>query len=130
LRSEQGRWKDLLADLGAAYTERKALDEAALGRIDETIGRAGREANTIWMALSRIETEFAANRTGRTAEIYAAYNPRRDVISDDFFLPAIGGVLSASVMVFIGSWLLCALLLLARKPAPSGPLPARNRMNS
>ena len=71
----------------------------------------------MWAAISRIEKEFAANRTGRTAEIYASYAPRSDVISGDGIpaLTASGAVFSAAVIFWIGIWGFRALTLLNRK---------------
>jgi len=124
LRGEQSRWKELLADARAEKADRKELDEAARARILEAIAQAGNEANAMWVAISRIEKEFAANRTGRTAEIYASYAPRTDVISGEGIpaLTAAVAVFSAAVIFWIGFWGLCALALLNRKQSATLPL--------
>jgi hypothetical protein len=117
LRGEQSRWKELLADARADRADRKELDEPARARIVEAIGQAGNEANAMWAAISRIEKEFAANRTGRTAEIYASYAPRSDVIAGDG-IPAgtaAVAVFSAAVIFWIVFWGFRALALLYRK---------------
>jgi hypothetical protein len=63
------------------------------------------EANANWMALSRIEDEFSAERTRRVAEIYTLYAPRCDVVSNDLILNAtvLGAVLSGFI-IFLGFW--------------------------
>ena len=86
LRSEQDRWKELLADLRSDAAARKDLDEATRGRIAQQLRYAIEDANAKWAAMSRIEAEFAANRTGRTAEIYAPSAAYRDVASNDLVL--------------------------------------------
>lgn len=125
LRGEQSRWRELLADIRADNPERKELDDAARARFVAAIGEAGNEANAIWAAISRIEKEFAANRTGRTAEIYAAYSPRRDIISGEMIFTAAMAIAvwSGAVIFWIGFWGLRALVVLSRKPA--APLPWR-----
>jgi hypothetical protein len=119
LRSEQSRWRELLADVRADNPDRKELDGAARARVIEAIGQAGSEANALWAAISRIEKEFAADRTGRTAELYASYVPRRDVISGNviFTSATATAVLSGTVIFWIGFWGIRALLLLNRKAA-------------
>ena len=123
LRGEQSRWKELLADARADRADRKELDDAARARIVEAIGQAGNEANAMWAAISRIEKEFAANRTGRTAEIYASYAPRSDVIYGDGIptLTAAVAVFSAAVIFWIGIWGFRALALLYRKQSAIPP---------
>ena len=49
----------------------------------QQLRRAVDKVNAKWAALSRIEAQFAANRTSRTAEIYALYAPQQDVIRSD-----------------------------------------------
>ena len=117
LRGEQSRWKELLADARADRGDRKELDEAARARLVEAIGQAANEANVMWAAISRIEKQFAANRTGRTAEIYALYAPRDDVISDSGTpaWTAVVAVYLATVIFWIGFWSFRALALLYRK---------------
>ena len=117
LRSEQSRWKELLADARADKTDRNDLDEATRGRIVAGLNQATKDANAIWAALSRIETEFAANRTGRTAEIYASYVPEQDVVTGDpiFTWIMADAVISAAVIFWIGFWGCRALVVLIRK---------------
>jgi len=117
LRSEQSRWKELLADLRADRPDRSDLDEATRGRISAGLNEAAKDANAIWVALSRIETEFAANRTGRTAEIYTSYIPEPDVITSDSILTWVmaGAVISAAALLWIGLWGCRAFLVLTRK---------------
>jgi hypothetical protein len=69
LRSNQSRWKQLLADLRSDTAARQDLDPATRTQMVRELRYAINEVNTEWAALSRIEVEFAANRTGRTAEM-------------------------------------------------------------
>jgi hypothetical protein len=103
LRSEQVRWRELLADLRSDTAIRKDLDAAARGQIIRDLRYAMDKANATWAALSRVESEFAANRTGRTAEVYAPYVPYRDVVTNDFILNAT--VLGATAWAVVGFFL-------------------------
>ena len=116
LRSEQDRWKELLAQLRADGTPHKDLDKSARAGMDRELRYSVAEANGNWMALSRIEDEFSANRTSRTAEIYTPYAPRRDVVSNDLILntTVLGTVLTGLIIFFLGFWAIRAGLLLAR----------------
>jgi hypothetical protein len=117
LRSEQSRWKELLADARADKPDRNDLDAATRGRIVAGLNQATKDANAIWAALSRIETEFAANRTGRTAEIYTSYVPEQDVVTGDpiFTWIMAEAVISAAVIFWIGFWGYRALVVIIRK---------------
>ena len=116
LRSEQTRWKNLLADLQSDAVTRKELDDATRGETIRQIRHAIDEANAEWATLSRLETQFAASRTGRTGEIYAPYVTERDVITNDRILstPVIGSLLSAILIFFLGLWVIRAILVLVR----------------
>jgi hypothetical protein len=116
LRSEQDRWKELLAQLRADGTPREDLDTSARARMDRELRYSVAEANANWMALSRIEDEFSAKRTGRAAEMYTLYAPRRDVIFNDLILntTVLGAVLSGLIIFFLGFWAIRAGLLLVR----------------
>jgi hypothetical protein len=116
LRSEQDRWKELLAQLSADGTPRKDLDKSARAGMDRELRYSVVEANGNWMALSRIEDEFSAKRTGRAAEIYTLYAPGRDVVSNDLILntTVLGAVLSGLIIFFLGFWAIRAGLLLGR----------------
>jgi hypothetical protein len=117
LRSEQGRWKELLADLRSDAAARKDLDETTNGQVVRELRYGIGEVNAQWAALSRMETEFAANRTSRTAEIYAPYAGHRDVLSNDIILNTrvLALVLWAIVIFFLGFWGIRAALLLTRR---------------
>jgi hypothetical protein len=116
LRSEQDRWKELLAQLRGAGTPREDLDTSARARMDRELRYSVAEANANWLALSRIEDEFSAKRTGRTAEIYTLYAPNRPVVSNDLILntTVLGAVLSGLIIFFLGFWAIRAGLLLVR----------------
>lgn len=75
------------------------------------------EVNAKWATLSRMETEFAANRTGRTAEIYAPYATNRDVVSNDVILNTrvLAVAFWALVIFFLGFWGIRAAMLLTRR---------------
>lgn len=117
LRGEQGRWKELLADLNSDTAARKELDEATRGQMERELRYAIGEANAKWAAFSRMETEFAANRTGRTAEIYAPYATNRDVVSNDVIVNTrvLAVTLWALVIFFLGFWGIRAAMLLTRR---------------
>ena len=116
LRSEQNRWKDLLADLRSDKAAQTALDEGARARMVRELRYAVAEANADWAALSRMEDEFSAKRTGRTAEIYAPYAAYRDVVSNDRILntTVLGATFWGLIIFFLGFWAIRAVLLLAR----------------
>jgi hypothetical protein len=116
LRSEQRRWKELLADLRLDGAPRNELDEAARGRMIRDLQNAISEANAEWATLSRMEAEFAANRTGRSGEIYAPYALYRDVISNDLILNAtvLGATVCAIIIFLLGFWGIRVTLLLTR----------------
>lgn len=116
LRSEQNRWKELLADLRSDTTARKDLDEASRGKIIRDLRYAIDDANAKWAALSRMETEFAANRTGRTAEIYAPSAAYRDVVTNDLILntTVFGTTFWTLIIFFLAFWAIRAALLLIR----------------
>jgi hypothetical protein len=63
-----------------------------------------------------METEFAANRTCRTAEICAPYAAYRDVVSNDLIINAtlLGTTFWALIIFFIGFWAIRAIWLLTR----------------
>jgi hypothetical protein len=116
LRSEQDRWKELLADLRSDAAARKDLDEATRGRIAQQIRYAIEDANAKWAAMSRMEAEFAASRTGRTAEIYAPSSAYRDVASSDLVLnmTVLGAVAYGLIFFFLAFWAIRALIVLIR----------------
>ena len=60
LRSEQSRWKELLADLRSTGADRQDLDASARERMIQQLRRAVDKTNSKWAALSRIEAQFAA----------------------------------------------------------------------
>jgi hypothetical protein len=95
---------------------RKDLDASARGQIIQDVRYAIDKANATWAALSRMETEFAANRTGRTADMYAPYATYRDVVSNDLILntTVLGAALWALIVFFLGFWAIRATLLLTR----------------
>jgi hypothetical protein len=74
------------------------------------------EANANWAALSRMEDDFSAKRTGRTAEIYAPYAAYRDVVSNDLILntTVLGATFWGLIIFFLGFWAIRAALLLTR----------------
>jgi hypothetical protein len=104
LRSEQDQWKELLANLQLNTVARKDLDEATRGQMERELRYAIDETNADWAALSRMETEFAASHTGRTAEIYAP--PDSDVVSNDLILNTrmLAMVFSGLTIFFLGFW--------------------------
>lgn len=116
LRSEQRRWKELLADMRSDSATRSELDEAARGRIIKELHYAINEANAEWATLSRMEAEFAANRTGRSGEIYEPYAQYRDVVSNDLILnvTVLGATVCAIITFLLGFWGIRAMLLLTR----------------
>jgi hypothetical protein len=116
LRSEQNRWKELLADLRSDATARKDLDEASRGKIVRELRYAIDDANAKWAALSRMEMEFAANRTGRTAEIYTPSAAYRDVVASDLILntTVLGTTLWSLIIFFLAFWAIRAARLLIR----------------
>jgi hypothetical protein len=116
LRSEQNRWKELLTDLRSDTTARKELDEASRGQLVRALRQAVDEANANWATLSRMETEFAANRTGRTAEIYTSYPVFRDVVSNDLILntTVLGATFWALISFFLAFWAIRTAMLLNR----------------
>jgi hypothetical protein len=116
LRSEQDRWKELLAQLRAGGTPRKDLDKSARAGMDRELRYSVAEANGNWMALSRIGDEFSTNRTSRAAEIYTMYASRGDVVSNNLILntTVLGAVLAGLIIFFLGFWAIRAGLLLAR----------------
>jgi hypothetical protein len=116
LRSEQIRWKELLEDLRSDKAARKTFDATARGQIIQDARYAIDKANATWAALSRMETEFAANRTGRTADMYAPYAAYRDVVSNDPILntTVLGAALWALIVFFLGFWTVRSALLLTR----------------
>ncbi len=61
LRSEQSRWKELLADLRSTGADRQDLDASARERMIQQLRRAVDKTNSKWAALSRIEAQFAAS---------------------------------------------------------------------
>jgi hypothetical protein len=115
LRNEQRRWKELLADLHSDSATQKDLDETARGQIIQELHYAISEANAEWATLSRMEAEFAANRAGRSGEIYAPYALYRDVVLNDLILNAtvLGATACALITFFLGFWGIRATLLLA-----------------
>jgi hypothetical protein len=117
LRAEQGRWKELLANLNSDTPARKELDETTRGQIERELQYAIGEANAKWATLSRMEAEFAANRTGRTAEIYSPYAANRDVVSNDVILNTrvLAVAFWALVIFFLGFWGIRAAMLLTRR---------------
>jgi hypothetical protein len=123
LRGEQKRWKELLADLRSDSAARKQMDEPARARLSSQLRHAVTDTNADWAALSRIEAEFAANRTGRTAEIYAPYAVHRDVIWSDPVLNwnVASAVLSGLVIFLLGFWAARASVVLARPSRPGAP---------
>jgi hypothetical protein len=114
LRSEQDQWKELLANLQSNTVARKDLDEATRGQMERELRYAIDETNAKWAALSRMETELAASRTGRIAEIYAS--PNSDVVFDDLILNTriLAVVLSGLTTVFLGLWGIRAAALFTR----------------
>jgi len=114
LRSEQNQWKELLADLRSDAVTRKELDNAKRGQLVADVRRATEVANANWAAMSRIEGEFAASRTGRTAEIYTSYPMFRDVVSNDVVLntTVLGTTFWGLIAFFLGFWAVRAVLLL------------------
>ena len=116
LRSEQGRWKDLLSDLRSDKAARTDLDDAARARMARELRYVIAEANANWAALSRMEDDFSAKRTGRTAEIYAPYAAYRDVVSNDLILntTVLGATFWGLIIFFLGFWAIRAALLLTR----------------
>jgi len=116
LRGEQRRWKELLSDLRSDAATRRELDEAARGRIIQELHYAVSEANGEWATLSRMEAEFAANRTGRSAEIYAPYALYRDVVSNDLIFNAtvLAATACAIITFLLGFWGIRATLLWTR----------------
>jgi hypothetical protein len=116
-QAQQRTWTELLNDLRADSAGRKALDAATQTAIAGRIHSAAEQANAKWSALSRIESEFAANRTGRTAEIYALYATPRDVTRSDPILNStvITAAVSGLVAFFLGFWILRAGLTLIRE---------------
>ena len=116
LRSEQSRWKDLLAELRSDTAARTAFDDGARAQMVRELRDVTAEANANWAALSRMEDEFSAKRTGRTAEIYAPYAAYRDVVSNDLILNAtvLGATFWGLIIFFLGFWAIRAALLLAR----------------
>jgi len=116
LRSEQNRWKDLLAELRSETAARMNLDDGARTRMARELRYVTAEANANWAALSRMEEEFSAKRTGRTAEIYAPYAAYRDVVSNDLILntTVLGATFWGLIIFFLGFWAIRAALLLAR----------------
>ena len=116
LRSEQSRWKDLLAELRSDTAARTAFDDGARAQMVRELRDVTAEANAYWAALSRMEDEFSAKRTGRTAEIYATYAAYRDVVSNDLILntTVLGATFCGLIIFFLGFWAIRAALLLAR----------------
>jgi len=116
LRSEQSRWKELLADLRLDTAARKELDDARRTQLVSDLRKAIDVANANWAAMSRIEGEFAANRTGRTAEIYTPYPVFRDVVSNDAVLNAtvLGTTFWGLIGFFLAFWGIRAAMLLSR----------------
>jgi hypothetical protein len=113
LRSEQDRWKELLAELRSNSTARQELDETARARMDQELRYAVAQANANWAALSRMEDEFSAKRTGRSAEMYAPYGAYRDVVSDDPILNTrvLGATFAGLVIFVLGFWAIRAVRL-------------------
>lgn len=116
LRSEQNRWKELLADLRSDTAARKELDDAKRGQLVRDLRQAIEVANANWAAMSRIEGEFAATRIGRTAEIYTSYPVFRDVVSNDAILNAtvLGTTFWGLIGFFLACWGIRAAMLLNR----------------
>jgi hypothetical protein len=116
LRSEQNQWKELLADLRSDTAARPELDNTRRGQLVGNIRQATDVANANWAAMSRIEAEFAANRTGRTAEIYTPYPVFRDVVSNDSVLntAVLGTTLWGLIGFFLAFWGIRAAMLLSR----------------
>ena len=116
LRSEQNRWKELLADLRSDTAARKELDDAKRGQLVRDLRQAIEVANANWAAMSRIEEEFAATRIGRTAEIYTSYPVFRDVVSNDAILNAtvLGTTFWGLIGFFLACWGIRAAMLLNR----------------
>ena len=116
LRNEERRWKVLLTDLRSDSATQKDLDEAVRGQMIQELHYAIGEANAEWATLSRMEAEFAANRAGRSGEIYAPYALYRDVVSNDLILNAtvLGATVCALIIFFLGFWGIRATLLLTR----------------
>jgi hypothetical protein len=116
LRSEQSRWKDLLSELRSDKAARTELDDGTRARMARELRYVTAEVNANWAALSRMEDEFSAKRTGRTAEIYAPYSAYRDVVSNDLILntTVLGATFCGLIIFFLGFWAIRAALLLAR----------------
>jgi hypothetical protein len=116
LRSEQNRWKALLAELRSDTAGQANLDEGTRARMDREVRYVTAEANANWAVLSRMEDEFSAKRTGRTAEMYAPYADYRGVVSNDLILntTVLGGTFLGLVIFFLGFWAIRAARLLAR----------------
>jgi hypothetical protein len=116
LRSEQNQWKELLTDLRSDTAARKELDDAKRAQLVSDLRKAIDVANTNWAAMSRIEAEFAANRTGRTAEIYTSYPVFRDVVSNDAVLntTVLGTTFWGLIGFFLAFWGIRAAMLLNR----------------
>jgi hypothetical protein len=116
-QAQQRTWKELLVDLRSDSAGRKTLDTATQAALTEQVYSAAEQANATWSALSRIESEFAANRTGRTAEIYALYATPQDVIRTDPILnwTVMTALASTLAAFFLGFWGLRAGLTLIRK---------------
>jgi hypothetical protein len=116
LRSEQNNWKELLADLRSDSAARKELDDAKRGQLFRQLRQAIDAANANWAVMSRIEQEFAATRTGRTAELYTSYPVFRDVVSNDLILntTVLGATFWALITFFLGFWAIRTALLLYR----------------
>jgi hypothetical protein len=112
-RTEQAEWKELLAALRSTNGSRKELDPTTQARITEQLHLAAEQANSKWATVARIEGEFAANRIGRTAEIFAPYATPRDVVVSDpiFSWEVLSGAISALVAFFIGIWITLAALV-------------------
>ena len=116
IQAQQREWTELLADLRADNAGRKTLDASSQAALTRQVSAVAEQANAKWSALSRIESEFAANRTGRTAEIYALYATPHDVIRTDPILnwTTVTGVTWGFFAFFIGFWFLRACLTLFR----------------
>jgi hypothetical protein len=109
-RGEQNRLKELLAALPSDVAASKELDETRLAHLAQQLRFAIDEANSKWATLSRLEAEFAADRLGRTAEIYSPLSVGADVVQFDpiFNRSALAAAMSMLIIFWLGLWALRA----------------------
>jgi len=116
LLGEERGWKELRADLRANNATQKDLDPTVDADLVQRLHNAVEQANLKWESLSRIEKEFAANRTNRTGEIYTLYATSHDVISSNPILnwTVMTAVILATMAIFLGVWIIRAMIVLTR----------------